>query len=123
MPYEVIGDTIWSADNKNIIPYALARNLLALGPDDTVLNANTTLISWDNADFLAAHRTVSAENTTAVQGHFQLGSGAEAELVMNFYNDYVDTLASYSLEGSPHTQFLKAKYARDGIQMSLDYLG
>jgi hypothetical protein len=118
LPYEVIGDALWAADNPNIISYGVAKNLLALGPNNTVLAANTTLINWDNAEFLAAHRTVSAENTTAVQGHFQLGSGAEAKLVMNFYNDYAKTLASYSLEKFPHTQFLKAKYARDGIQMS-----
>jgi hypothetical protein len=118
-----MGDALWTADNTNIISYGVAKNLLALGPDNSVLAVNTTLINWNNAEFLAAHRTVSAENTTAVKGHFQLASGAEAELVMKFYNDYVKTLGSYSSGKSPHTQYLKAKYARDGIQMSLDYLG
>ena len=130
MPYII---SSYSSINQSlIVPYEAAENnqhelsfqdgqkLLSYNTTDgSELNQTTTLLNFDNAKYLSDN----LDSKSKIQTYFEQATLDEADILIKYYQNMISYINSYaSNKISPETQYMKAKYARDGILESIDQL-
>lgn len=98
------------------LTYEEARRLLSMNPNGTQNTEPTSLLNFTNSKYLIEN----LGDFEKIKNRFRLGSTKKAEGLSKYYNN---TITTFKLNtGSPELSFYRARFARDGLQKSLDIL-